>query len=109
MLAFTLQCIPLIGIAFNPRLLLLLPSAILVLLLVHIQERTHPIPSLLGVTLTAPTATQRVNSSPAVSQGAFTTTNGPDGETPVVPPKEAESGVDYYMNLQAIQNLMGLM
>ena len=27
--------------------------------------------------------------------------------SPVVPPKEAESGVDYYMNLQAIQNLMG--
>ena len=26
----------------------------------------------------------------------------------VVPPKEAESGVDYYLNVQAIQNLMGI-
>jgi hypothetical protein len=37
-----------------------------------------------------------------------TTTTGPDGELlPAVPPKEAESGVDYFMNLQAIQNTMG--
>jgi hypothetical protein len=27
---------------------------------------------------------------------------------PVVPLKEAESGVDYYLNVQAIQNLMGI-
>lgn len=40
----------------------------------------------------------------------FSTSTGPDGqEIPVVPPKEVESGVDYYMNIQAIQNLMGLM
>jgi hypothetical protein len=81
----------------------------LIILLIHVREKSHPIPSLLGVTLTAPSATQRVNASPALGQGAFTATTGPDGELPVVPPKEAESGVDYYMNLQAIQNLMGLM
>lgn len=33
---------------------------------------------------------------------------GSNAVFPVVPPKEAESGVDYLMNLQAIQNLMGL-
>lgn len=32
---------------------------------------------------------------------------GASGGIPAVPPKEAESGVDYYMNLQAIQNTMG--
>jgi hypothetical protein len=67
------------------------------------------LPSLLGVTLSASSATQRVHSSPTLAQNGFTATNGPDGEVPVVPPKEAESGVDYYMNLQAIQNLMGQM
>jgi hypothetical protein len=30
------------------------------------------------------------------------------GTVPVVPPKEADSGVDYYLNIQAIQNLMGI-
>ncbi|KAK1926478.1 integral peroxisomal membrane peroxin-domain-containing protein [Papiliotrema laurentii] len=94
-------------IAFNPRILLLLPSATLILVLIHIHEKTHPLPSLLGVTLSASSATQRVHSSPTLAQNGFTATNGPDGEVPVVPPKEAESGVDYYMNLQAIQNLMG--
>ena len=95
--------------AFNPRLLLLLPSATLVLILTHIHEKTHPLPSLLGVTLSAASATQRVNTSPSLGASAFTATQGPDGETAVVPPKEAESGVDYYLNLQAIQNLMGQM
>ncbi|KAL0240300.1 hypothetical protein I308_106550 [Cryptococcus tetragattii IND107] len=40
-----------------------------------------------------------------------TATRDESGETvsvPVVPPKEVESGVDYFMNIQAIQNLMGL-
>lgn len=64
-----------------------------------------------------PLATARVRppsstgeSSPDKSYTA-TTTRDESGETvglPVVPPKEVESGVDYFMNIQAIQNLMGL-
>jgi len=48
--------------------------------------------------------------NPDMSRETFSTSTGPDGhEIPVVPPKEVESGVDYYMNLQAIQNIMGVM
>jgi len=93
--------------AFNPRLLLLLPFATLVLLLIHIHERTHPCPTLLGVMISPASATPRATSTPPMGSGAFTASTGPDGETAVVPLKEAESGVDYYLNLQAIQNLMG--
>lgn len=99
--------------AFNPRLLLLLPSATLILILLHNHERNKPLPSLLGVVAPLPAAgTVRVSST--VSQdgnSSFTaSTNEKDGgvTVPVVPPKEAESGVDYYLNIQAIQNLMGL-
>ena len=57
--------------------------------------------------------TVRVTAAPSQEGGsAFTaSTNEKDGggAVPVVPPKEAESGVDYYLNIQAIQNLMGLM
>ena len=95
--------------AFNPRLLLLLPSATLILLLLHIHERAHPLPSLLGVKTPPASATARTSVSPLGALGGVTASTGPEGEVPVVPPKEAESGVDYYMNLQAIQNLMGLM
>ncbi|WVQ84147.1 hypothetical protein IAT38_006294 [Cryptococcus sp. DSM 104549] len=110
-------------ISFQPRVLLLLPSLALIILLLHINERTTPLPSLLGIMAPVPTATSRVDADARRASGqsstsperssAFTasTTKGEDGETvgvPVVPPKEAESGVDYYMNIQAIQNLMGL-
>jgi hypothetical protein len=39
----------------------------------------------------------------------MTVTSGVDGDQAAVPLQTAESSVDYYMNLQAIQNLMGLM
>jgi len=100
-------CGPLIA-AFKPRLLLLLPSATLILLLLHIHERNHPLPSLLGVKTSPASPTARTSVSPISGLGNVTTSTGPEGEIPVVPPKEAETGVDYYMNLQAIQNLMGL-
>ena len=99
--------------AFKPRILLLVPSATLILLLLHMHERTKPLPSLLGVAIPATSAgTVRLGASPSMGagKGSFSATTGPDGESlPVAPPKEAESGVDYYMSLQAIQNLMGLM
>ncbi|KIR70363.1 hypothetical protein CNBG_9658 [Cryptococcus deuterogattii R265] len=104
-------------ICFQPRALLLLPSLSLIVLLLHIHERTHPVPSLVGMISPPPLATARVRppsstgeSSPDKSYTA-TTTRDESGETvglPVVPPKEVESGVDYFMNIQAIQNLMGL-
>lgn len=115
-----ISLIPLVT-AFKPKLLLLLPSATLLLILLHIHERTNPLPSLLGVALgPTPMGTARITanaaqggsaSSPvASSSGAFTSSTGVDGEViPVVPPKEAESSVDFFMNMQAIQNLMGLM
>lgn len=36
-------------------------------------------------------------------------TDGDEVVVPAVPPREAESGIDYYMNVQAIQNTMGWM
>ncbi|WVQ97954.1 hypothetical protein IAU59_005074 [Kwoniella sp. CBS 9459] len=121
-------------ICFQPRTLLLLPSLILILILLHVHEKTTPLPSLLGTVIPPSTATERIGGSPtspnpavatnasASGSGAAgagggsggystTTTKDAEGDTvsvPVVPPKEVESGVDYYMNLQAIQNLMGL-
>lgn len=98
-------------------MLLLLPSLALIVLVLHIHERTHPVPSLIGIISPPPLATARVHpesntgdSSPDRSYTA-TATRDESGETvgvPVVPLKEAESGVDYFMNIQAIQNLMGL-
>ncbi|ORX34478.1 hypothetical protein BD324DRAFT_636086 [Kockovaella imperatae] len=114
-------------ISFKPRLLLLVPSLLLILILLHIHERQHPLPSLLGVPLppdgeigttrlptSAPSnqaASVAVNSLTKVNAGAtgYSATNASTESEPLpaVPPKEAESGVDYYMNVQAIQNLMG--
>ncbi|TYJ56296.1 hypothetical protein B9479_002986 [Cryptococcus floricola] len=106
-------------ICFQPRVLLLLPSLGLIVLLLHIHERNHPLPSLLGIIAPAPLATTRVEQqgsekgqdSPDRLAYTSTTTRDESGQVvgvPAVPPKEAESGVDYYMNIQAIQNLMGL-
>lgn len=101
--------------AFNPRLLLLLPSATLILILLHNHERNKPLPSLLGVVSPAPAAgTVRLVAAPSQDGGSTFTASSLErdgagvGAVPVVPPKEAESGVDYYLNIQAIQNLMGL-
>ena len=100
-------------IAFKPRILLLVPFLSLTLLLLHHHERTNPLPSLLGVSMPLTSVgTTRTGPSPNPDGGrdTFSTSTAPDGhEIPVVPPKEAESGVDYYMNIQAIQNLMGIM
>lgn len=90
--------------AFYPRLLLLAPSATVILLLLHLHEKAHPsLPSMLGITSTT-------GSAPMTSREKdVTLTSNTDGELPAVPLQTAESSVDYYMNLQAIQNLMGLM
>ncbi|KIR57648.1 hypothetical protein I314_06543 [Cryptococcus bacillisporus CA1873] len=104
-------------ICFQPRALLLLPSLSLIVLLLHIHERTHPVPSLIGIISPPPLATARVHPPSSTDQSSpdkpytATATRDESGETvsvPVVPPKEVESGVDYFMNIQAIQNLMGL-
>lgn len=92
-------------ISFNPRALLFFPTALLLLLYINLQEKKAPIPSLLGVTIDAPDiGTHRVGSGAA----AYSTTTAPDGEgSPAPPPKEAETSVDYLMNMQGIQNLLG--
>ncbi|WWD07804.1 hypothetical protein V865_005908 [Kwoniella europaea PYCC6329] len=110
-------------ICFKPRVLLLLPSLILILILLHTHEKTSPLPSLLGISMPPSNLTDRktVPGSPDLSKAnsgnptsggySTTTTKDSEGETvekPTVAPKESESGVDIYMNLQAIQNLMGL-
>ncbi|EIW68836.1 hypothetical protein M231_03663 [Tremella mesenterica] len=101
-------------VSFQPRILLFLPSFILIVILLHVHERTHPLPSLLGVYLPPPAAgTTRITStttgSGSVSKdGSYTVTTGTEETQPVVPPKEAESGVDFLVNMQAIQNLMSL-
>lgn len=90
--------------AFYPRLLLLAPSATVVLLLLHLHEKSNPnIPSILGITSTTGSA------SITSREKEMTVTSGVDGDQAAVPLQTAESSVDYYMNLQAIQNLMGLM
>ncbi|KAK8846845.1 hypothetical protein IAR55_005933 [Kwoniella newhampshirensis] len=68
-----------------------------------------------ATTASVAAAVVNARTSPNLSTGnsAFSasTTKDSEGETvgvPVVPPQEAQSGVDYYMNIQAIQNLMGL-
>ncbi|WWC87024.1 uncharacterized protein L201_001907 [Kwoniella dendrophila CBS 6074] len=116
-------------ICFQPRALLILPSLVLILILLHIHEKNLPLESLLGISIPASTITDRKYvppspdpSKPSVSAssasntnhgstGSYSTTKDSEGETIekiVVPPKETESSVDVYMNIQAIQNLMGL-
>lgn len=94
-------------ICFNPRAVLFFPAAMLLMIYINLQEKRNPIPTLLGVT-NHPTdmGSHRVGNTPTTSYSA-STAPGSEGE-PVVPPKEAESSVDYLMNMQAIQNLMGL-
>ncbi|BEI97419.1 hypothetical protein CcaverHIS631_0210080 [Cutaneotrichosporon cavernicola] len=95
-------------ICFQPRVLLFLPTAILLVLYTWLQERKHPVPSLFGVTLTpTPAGSMRVGGDDNPNSYSVSTAPDSDG-TPVVPPKEAEPSVDYFMNIQAIQNLMGL-
>lgn len=89
-------------------MLLFLPSAILLILYTWLQEGKNPVPSLFGVTLT-PTPAGSARVGPESDPNAYSASTAPESEgQPVVPPKEAESSVDYYMNIQAIQNLMGL-
>jgi hypothetical protein len=100
-------------IAFYPRLLLLLPSITLLLVILYNHERNRPLPSLIGVMAPAPAAgTVRIAPSSGQDGGGTFTASQVDKEggvaVPVVPLKEAESGVDYYLNVQAIQNLMGI-
>jgi hypothetical protein len=84
----------------------------LLLIILYNHERNKPLPSLIGVIAPAPAAgTVRVTPGSAQEGGAFTASQvEKEGgvAVPVVPPKEAESGVDYYLNVQAIQNLMGI-
>ena len=94
--------------AFKPRILLLIPSLTLTLIFLHIREKTQPLPSLLGTYLPPSSATVRLENSVKGDESYTASTAEGEGNVPVVPAKEAESGVDYFMNLQAIQNLMGL-
>lgn len=95
-------------ICFQPRVLLFLPSGVLLVLYTWLQERKNPLPSLFGVTLT-PTSAGSTRVGSENDANAYSASTAPDIEgQPVVAPKEAESSVDYYMNIQAIQNLMGL-
>lgn len=91
-------------------MLLLIPSLTLILILLHLSELRKPLPSLLGGSIPTPSASTLRTTGTKVDAdgGPVSISTGPDGEpVPVVPPKETESGVDYYMNLQAIQNTMG--
>lgn len=134
---------------FYPRILLLIPFCVIILILLHQHTKTHPTPlattlqptspaavpapksSLLNNALTnsiAATLTQ--NNDPSVNPkargdvdrhhgsggkgedkyGAAGSAVGADGrEIPAVSGGPPESGVDYYMNLQGIQNFMGLL
>jgi hypothetical protein len=107
-----------------PRTFLFLPSALVLVIYLSIQEQKTSRPSLFGVTQPAPAVgSMRVSTSSGSGAGEPGSggDNGGDGKVsysastipetegnPVVPPKEAESSVDYYMNMQAIQNLMGM-
>jgi len=78
-------------------------------MLLHMHERTTPIPSLFGVSLPPVSLGTARYTTTGKEGAAYSASTAPDGESiPVVPPKEAESGVDFFLNLQAIQNLMGL-
>ncbi|RSH83841.1 hypothetical protein EHS25_005456 [Saitozyma podzolica] len=96
-------------ISFKPRLLLLAPFLSIIALLLHLHERSTPLPSLIGVSQSPPSAgTTRLAPVSGPKEASMSATTGADGEPiPAVPPKEAESSVDYYMNIQAIQNTMG--
>ncbi|WOO76555.1 Peroxisomal membrane protein PEX28 [Vanrija pseudolonga] len=95
-------------ICFFPRILLLLPSAILLVTYLTFQEQKEPLPSLFGVLIpSAPDAgTQRVGDDPSTSYSA-STVEGKEG-VPQAPPGDATSTTDILMNMQAIQNLMGV-
>jgi hypothetical protein len=124
--------------AFYPRLLLCIPSAALILILLHQYEKAHPSltnPASLPTAVPAPRsilsnplagtlgASLTANADPAVNPAARNDAHGDhstegkahgstvDTDGNVIPAVSAgvpESGVDYYMNLQGIQNLMGL-
>ncbi|GMK59165.1 hypothetical protein CspeluHIS016_0701800 [Cutaneotrichosporon spelunceum] len=95
-------------ICFQPRVLLFLPTALLLVLYTWMQERKNPVPSLFGVSFTpTPVGSVRVGSDDDPSSSGLSIASDGDG-TPVGPPKEAEPSVDYLMNMRAIQNLMGL-
>ncbi|CAK9785624.1 unnamed protein product [Cutaneotrichosporon oleaginosum] len=95
-------------ICFQPRVLLFLPTAVLLVIYTWLQERRNPVPSLFGVTL-APTPAGSARIGGDADPNSYSASTVPEMEgAPVVPPKEAESSVDYFMNIQAIQNLMGL-
>jgi hypothetical protein len=120
--------------AFYPRLILCAPSAALILILLHQYEKAHPSITNPSSQFTAVAAPKSILSNPlAGSIGAqLTATTDPavhptarpdvhadekahgstvDTDGTVIPAASAgvpESGVDYFMNLQGIQNLMGL-
>lgn len=93
-------------ICFKPRILFFLPTALLLILFTYLQERKAPVAPIFGVPQTAPpVGTARVGSG----ETGHSASTAPETEgAPTVPPKEAETTIDYYMNIQAIQNLMGL-
>lgn len=95
-------------ICFFPRVLLFLPSAIVLVIYLTVQEQKEPLPSLFGVLIpSAPDAgTQRIGDDPSTSYSA-STVEGKEG-TPQAPPGDATSTTDILMNMQAIQNLMGV-
>ncbi|KAJ9097589.1 hypothetical protein QFC21_004623 [Naganishia friedmannii] len=125
-------------ISFYPRLLLCIPSAALILILLHQYEKAHPSLTNPASQLTAVPASRSIlsnplagtlgasltaNTDPAVNPAARNDAHGDhstegkahgstvDTDGNVIPAVSAgvpESGVDYYMNLQGIQNLMGL-
>lgn len=89
-----------------------MPSLVLIILLLHLSELRTPLPSLLGTPISTPSASTLRSTGTKIDPdgGPVSVSTGIDGEAiPVAPPKEAESGVDYYMNVQAIQNTMGWM
>ena len=132
---------------FYPRILLLIPFCIIILILLHQHTKTHPTaplashPSVSSPAVPAPkssllnnaltnsiAATLTQNNDPAVNSksrtdidhhgagnkgeekgysGSAVDANG--REIPAVSGGPPESGVDYYMNLQGIQNFMGLL
>jgi hypothetical protein len=82
------------------------------LIVLYNHERNKPLPSLIGVLAPPPAAgTVRVPGNTLEGGSGFTASQVDKeggGTVPVVPPKEADSGVDYYLNIQAIQNMMGI-
>ncbi|TXT15543.1 hypothetical protein VHUM_00046 [Vanrija humicola] len=96
-------------ICFFPRILLLLPSAIVLVIYLTVQEKKEPLPSLFGVLIpSAPDpGTERVGGDDASASYTASTVEGKEG-APQAPPGDATSTTDILMNMQAIQNLMGV-